>query len=80
MEQSKDTSVFIRINTEIELPQDNRNYLVTIEYPDGTLSVKKVYFFNNFKLKGGKKNCKVINWFKRIELNEDLYRIIAEQK
>ena len=72
-------SIFIRINTDTELPKESGNYLATLEYSDGTLMVKKVFFIKEFKLRNGRKNCKVINWFKRIEIDEDLYQKIIKQ-
>ena len=72
-------SIFIRVNADKELPNEVGNYLTTIEYPDGTLVVKKIFFTKEFKLRNGRKNCKVINWFKRIEINEDLYQKIIKE-
>ena len=72
-------SVFIRINTNIELPKESGNYLVTLEYPNGTLVIKKAFFLKEFKLNNGRKKCKVINWFKRIEIDDELYQKILEK-
>ena len=72
-------SIFIRINTDIELPKDPGNYLATLEYPNGTLVIKKVFFLKEFKLNNGRKKCKVINWFKRIEIDDELYQKILEK-
>ena len=53
-------SVFIRINTNIELPKESGVYLVTLEYPNGTLVVKKVFFLKEFKLNNGRKNVRLL--------------------
>ena len=39
--------------------------------PNGTLVIKKVFFLKEFKLNNGRKKCKVINWFKRIEIDDE---------
>jgi len=69
-----ENSVFIRVNIEDELPTKSGNYLCTIKYPDGTLTVKKVFYLNEFKLRNGKKKCTIVNWFKRITVSDELFK------
>lgn len=77
MENKK--SIFIRVSPEECLPEKHGNYLVTLEYPNKSLVVKKAFFINEFKLRNGTKNCKIINWFKRIEINNELYEKIVKE-
>ncbi len=74
-------SVFIRVDPNEELPKTSGNYLATLQNPaNGTLVVKKAFFCSKeFKLKNGRKNWKVVNWFKRVEVETYIYSLILIQ-
>jgi len=75
----KERSVYVRIELEDKLPSNNGNYLTTIEYPDGKFLVKKSFYCaGKFKLKAGRRDAKVVNWFKRVVISEEDYQVMVK--
>jgi len=74
-----DNSILIKVDVNEQLPKENRNYLVILQYPNKDIAVKKVFFHKEWKLKNGKKDCKVLQWFKKVTIDEELYKTLINK-
>lgn len=72
-------SIFLRVSLDEALPTQAGNYLVTLQRPNGITTVKKIFFLDGrFRLKDGNRHCRILNWFKRIDVDKDYFdRLLA---